>query len=411
MKIVLLEVGVPRACASWSEYFDGRSRFAMPSAGLVSLASLVRPQDQVSILDEKVSGPVEPLDVDLVGISFKSMYAKHAYATADRLRTRGVKVVLGGIHATLQPDQAAEHADVVVVGEGESVWPKVLDDVERGQHQPIYRAPERPPPLEQLPRQRVELVDHRHYMCHALQSARGCSFTCEFCPTRSIVGDGYRLRSVDAVVEDVVRLLAIADKPVFFTENVFGAGDFGFIEELTRRLLAIQARYAVVCDWMLMSPELAQLLARHGCCLVGINMTGRQEPAEEAALRAIYQAGIPIWGYVMFGFEEDGPEVFQGAVDKVHRYDLPSVAFTVLAPYPGTPMGERLKREGRVFDHDTDLYDQGHVLFHPRHMTSAELRQGYVYACRELHDRLGFDRAVEALMSHELPTSTQQSRT
>jgi radical SAM superfamily enzyme YgiQ (UPF0313 family) len=316
---------------------------------------------------------------------------------ADRLRAQGIKVVIGGVHASLQPEEAARHADAVVVGEGEAVWRTVLDEVEGHRNRSIYRAPAERLRLDSLPRLPVGLIEHERYMCYSLQSARGCSFTCEFCPTRTMFGDGYRLRDVDTVMSEVNELMAMARKPVLFTENVFGAGDADYVDALTRRLSDARVPYGVLCDWMSVKPEMSGLLAKRGCRLVGINMTGRPEPAEEAALRAMHEAGLALWGYMMFGFEEDTPDVFQGAIEKVRRYNVVSVAMTVLAPYPGTPMAGRIDRDGRIFGRDTDLYDQGHVLFEPRHMTSKDLQQGYDYACGELADLIGFHKAVAAM--------------
>ena len=160
MKIYLVEAGHATPSLAWNAWSADDGRFAAPSAGLVSLASLVRKHDQVEIIDEKVDGPVETLDADLVGISFKTMYAARAYELADSLRKQGTKVVLGGLHASLCPDEAAEHADIVVVGEAESVWPQLLDDVENGTEQPLYKA-STPPPIDSLPCQRVELLNHK----------------------------------------------------------------------------------------------------------------------------------------------------------------------------------------------------------------------------------------------------------
>ena len=401
MRIVLIEVGGPRRSPAWTAYLDEAGRFAMPSVGLLSLAALVRPHDEVRILDEKVDGEVETVDADVVGISFKSMYAKRAYALADRLRDHGTKVVLGGIHASLQAAEASQHADAVVVGEGEGVWRTLLDEVEAGKLRAIYRSGDVHLPLDALPRLPVSLTNHSRYMCHSLQSARGCSFTCEFCPTRAMFGDGYRLRDPQTVMSEVRELIGIEDKPVFFTDNVFGAGDMAFIDQLTRGLHSAGVRYAVICDWMAMSRDLARMLARRGCSLVGINLTGRMEPEEESAVDALHDAGLAMWGYLMFGFEEDTPDVFERAIQRIRRHNFVSVAITLLTPFPGTPMTNRITREGRVHSADCDLLDQNHLLFAPKRMTSEQLQQGYDFACCELADLLGFHRAVAAMSDEE----------
>lgn len=401
MDILLVDAGHALPGRSWSNWIDGGGRFAMPSSGLVSVASVSRPHDVVRIHDEKVDGPIDPASAtaDVVGISFKTAYADHAYRMADAFRARGIPVVVGGVHATNVPEDAAQHADVVAVGEGETLWSRILDDLESGCAETFYRGPVAPRgPLDTLPRQRFELLHTERYMLHAVQSARGCSFDCEFCPTRLMFGSTYRLRDVDAMVQEVRDLLTLEDKPLFFTENVFGAGDLAFVEQLTSRIHALGARFGVICDWVMVRPELMQLLARNGCRLVCVNLTGRRTPEELAAVRAIRDAGMEIWGYLMFGFEEDTPDVFQGALDTVHEYDITCTSLTLLAPYPGTPMGTRLAREGRILDTDLTRYDQCNVVIRPAGMTAHQLQEGYDHVCAALAERCDFVHAVDALV-------------
>lgn len=396
MKIAFIEASRPRTGLAHEPWVDAAGRFAMPSVGLLSMASLASDDDEVRILDEKVTPVPDALDADVAAISFKTMDASHAYAMADRLRAGGVQVILGGVHASLLPEAAVVHSDAVVVGEGEAVLPRVLADLARGERGGIYRAPLPQAPLDRLPRQRVELLDTARYMLHASQAARGCSFHCEFCPTRAIFGDTYRIRDVDALLAEAEHMVKLDDKPVFYTENVFGAGDLPFIARLTRGLQERGIRFGVFCDWVALNPETVELLDASGCGLVCLNLTGRKEPQEIAALDAVSRAGIPIWGYFMFGFEEDQPDVFERALARVRQYGIVSATMTVLTPFPATPMGERLAREGRIFSHDLDTYDHVHVHFEPRHMTSDQLREGFAYVCRELGDTLRFEPAVRA---------------
>ncbi len=399
MRIQLIDVGHPLPGRSWTNWADG-GRFAMPSSGLVSIASLSREHDEVTIVDEKVAGPVDPdaVRADVVGLSFKSVYAERAYAMADRLRARGIRVVLGGVHVTNVPEEAEPHADVVCVGEGETLWRPILDDLEAGTAKIRYTAPMSPRgPLNTLPWQRFELLETNRYLVHAVQSARGCSFDCEFCPTRLMFGSTFRQRNIDALVAEVEHLLRLEDKPVFFTENVFGAADLPYVRELAGRLNALGCRYGVIVDWVMVKPDLMKLLAANGCLLVCINTTGRRAPEELAALRAISDTGMDIWGYFMFGFEEDTPEVFQGALDTIREHGIVCSSLTVLAPYPGTPMGRRLAREDRIFDHDLKRYDQCHVVHRPARMTTEELQRGYDWVCEQVGARGDFIHAVRAL--------------
>lgn len=397
MKVVLVDAGGPVDGLAWHSWVDHQGRFAMPSVALISLASVVPKDIEVKIIDEKVTELPEKIDADLVAISFKTMYAKRAYALADRLKDQGIKVVLGGVHASLVPDEAAIHADAVAVGEGETIWSQIIEDARLDQLKSIYRAPENPPSLMDLPPQLAELLDHRKYSLHVLQSARGCSFDCEFCPTRAITGPGCRLRNLKTVVAEVEALQKIEQKPIYFCESIFGGGDISYISELSKRLHQLGIRYGVVCDWHMLNEEIVNQLNQNGCGNVAINITGRDEPKEIAALESIYRTGIPIWAYLMFGFEEDTPDVFENAIERVRKYDICCVSPSVLTPFPGTPMGERLAHQNRIFSTDLSKYDHNHVHFEPNLMSADQLKEGFSSFKREMADRLSFELVAQSL--------------
>ena len=336
MKIKLIDVGHPMPGRSWTNWVDG-GKFAMPSSGLVSVASLSREHDEVEIVDEKVEGPVDPetLEADVVGLSFKTMYSARAYALADCLRARGKKVVLGGVHATNVPEEAAQHADVVCVGEGETA---VAADPRRprGGHREadVHRADVSARAALDAPLAAVRAAEER-----SLPRARGPERARVLVRLR-VLPDAADVRlDLPPAEHRLARatrcehLLQLDDKPVFFTENVFGAGDMNYVDELAGRLNGIGASYGCIVDWVMVKPELMQLLATNGCQLVCINLTGRRTKEELAAVKAISDAGMAIWGYIMFGFEEDTPDVFQGAIDTVNEYGIVcSTAHRALRP-------------------------------------------------------------------------------
>lgn len=377
MKITLIDAGHPTDSLAWSAWKTGSGRFGVPTVGLVSLASLSRPDDEVTIIDEKTGAAADGVEADLVGISFKTMYAARAYELADSFRAKGTTVALGGLHASLCPDEAGRHADIVVVGEGEAVWPQILADVESGNAKSLYRSPQPPAAIDRLPEQKIDLLRHESYFMHGVQTARGCSLDCEFCPTRAMFGAGFRLRDPEAVCGEIRRLLRIEDKPVLFTDDVFGAGNAEYITKLTGCLKETGARYGVICDLKMLSPGIVGDLARSGCKAMCINMPGTCSPEELAAIRGIQAQGIAVWGYFMFGFEFHKPDVFPRTIEFVEKCGIRHVSLTILAPYPGTPMGERLAREGRIISRDLSLYDQAHVVFKPANMTPAQLEKGF----------------------------------
>ncbi len=392
MKIALVEAGLPTGNLAWKAWVDAKGRFAVPSVGLVSLASLVPDQDEVFIHDEKIQGPADELEADVVGISYKTMNASRAYGLADTYRSRGMRVVLGGLHATLCPDEASRHGDIVVLGEGEKNWPRLLNDLHRGSWRQRYGPPARPPPIHGLPPIRMDLLRHDKYFFHATQSARGCSLDCEFCPTRSMFGQGFRLRDLDTVVAEIEAMLRLENKPVMFTEGVFGAGDMPYIESLTARLSELDMRYAAVCEFAMLNQQIVDWLARSGCALVFLNLDGERRPEEVAFINHIQEAGITVWGYFMFGFEFHGPGVFQAVVDYVQECHLKHISLTLLAPYKGTPMGRRLAAEGRILSTENDLYDQAQVVFEPAGMSPEELARGFAFASEALAEQLDFSR-------------------
>lgn len=394
MKIALIEAGLPEDSLAWQAWVAKDGRFAVPSVGLVSLASLVRDGDEVELIDEKVSGPVQSIKVDLVGISYKTMNAARAYELADNLRSGGSRVVLGGVHASLCPEEAAQHADIVVAGEGESVWPQLLDDVDQGTYKPVYHSPPSPMPIDTLPRQRIELIDHSRYLFHQLQSARGCSLDCEFCPTRAMFGAGFRLRDINQLMGEVRRLLEIDNKPILFVDGVFGAGEPRFIGQLTDRLKALPIQYAVICDLKMMTPLILKQLASGGCKMMTINITNLPTAEEIRMIREIQDAGIDVLGYIMFGFDSQKPDVFGRMVDFVRENDVRHVSLTLLSPYPGTAMGDRYEAEGRILSHDLSLYDQSHVVFKPAQMTVEELEKGFDFVLKEIGDLYNIERTI-----------------
>lgn len=186
MKILLIS---PDLKGSVFRYSRSEVRtFSFPRLTLPLLAALTPPEHSVRLIDESVEDIDFDAQVDLVGISLLTFLAPRGYEIADRFRERGVQVVLGGIHASALPEEALQHADSVVVGEAEEIWPTLLRDVERGQLQRIYKA-ERRPSLARLPRPRLDLLYRKGYLnANCVQATRGCPFGCDFCSVTNFFG-------------------------------------------------------------------------------------------------------------------------------------------------------------------------------------------------------------------------------
>jgi len=362
-----------------------KSRLAPPQ-GLLALAAVTPERHAVSIVDENVM----PLDTsdrpDLVGITVYVATAPRAYAIADEYRKRGVPVVLGGLHVSALPSEARRHADAVVVGEADRLWPVLLADLEQGRLQARYEA--EPPPLDGLPRMPREMIGPLTYLTrNSLLAARGCNRRCAFCYRSSLPRSGFRTRPVQEVAEEAANLEGHA--VVLLDDNL--AADRKYARRLFAALRGLDKVWMGAASIDVADDEhLLDLMAESGCCslFVGIeslnqrNLDAVRKGSNRTALyeehvRRIRARGIMINGSFVFGFDGDGPSVFDETVAWAIENNLDTATFHILTPYPGTPLFKRLAEEGRILDRDWAHYDTAHVVFRPAGMSVDQLQVGY----------------------------------
>ncbi|MGC8874560.1 MAG: B12-binding domain-containing radical SAM protein [Chloroflexia bacterium] len=372
-------------------------RVYMSSLTLPVVAAATPPDVDVSIVDENVSSiPLEGR-YDLVGITALTPNAPRAYAIADAFRARGVPVALGGVHPTLVPDEAAQHADIVVLGEAEEAWPRVLRDVERGSWERFYRGTR--PELKGLGIPRRDLLrESRYYPVPKMEVSRGCPFNCSFCSTTAFFGRQMRYRPIEEVISEV-RSLGRLPSALFFTDNNI-VGNREYARELFQALIPLgirwigQASITAAHDM-----ELLELAARSGCraLLIGFESLTPEGLAEmnkkvnqildyQEAISRLHRRGIAVIGCFVVGLDSDDSSVFErvGSFIEETQIDVPQV--TVLTPYPGTALREKLLAEGRIWDFDWSHYDVTRVTFHPAKMTARELQAGYDRLIRRLYN-------------------------
>lgn len=386
-----------------------------PPTGLAVLAGLTPPEVEVSIVDENLA----PVDLnrpsDLVGITTTTQTAPRAYWLADAFRSRGVKVVLGGMHTSVLPEEAGQHADAVVMGEAEEIWPQLLSDLQAGRLRPIYRG-QGYPRLAGLPLPRRDLFQRESYVFpDTIYTTRGCPFGCTFCSVTSFFGGTYRSRPVEEVVKEVDGLGG--RRLVFFLDDNIAAHT-GRAKQLFRALIPYrlawigQASMTIARD-----EELLSLAAASGCLslFLGIEslspmnlsaVSKRHNAVEEyeAAIRRIHAHGIAVFGAFIFGLDHDTEDVFELAVRFAQRTRLEGAQFNVLTPYPGTPLMADLEREGRVLTRDWSQYRSDRVVFAPRLMSAQQLQEGHNWAWREFYslgsiwERVGLSHPRRCLM-------------
>ncbi len=380
--------------------------FGPPSLGIACLAAVTPPGWELDFRDDRLEDIGLDDDVNLVAISCFTPSAKRAMELADEFRARRRNVVMGGIFPTMSPDEVAIHADAVVVGEGEGVWPRVLDDCVRGKLEPRY-VETTPVDLSTLPLPRVDLYIDKEGGGfspddYPVQTSRGCPLSCSACAIPAVMGR--RLRYYDtAHVVGQIQALATHGKLGSFTEDTafFHASNKRFMDVLggfAHR--AAPVSYLGVSMPMILATA-DDVLARMRAA--GIKMfylvggfdpitrqafTGKSAHARQQALDAVHKAmdhGIEPYTSFMVGNDDDDESVFDHILEFADEANIRKAEFAIMTPYPGTPVFRALGSAGRLLTKDWSLYNDANVVFRPVHMPPERLLDGYLYLWREFY--------------------------
>jgi radical SAM superfamily enzyme YgiQ (UPF0313 family) len=373
--------------------FSNDTLYPFPILGLTLLAALFPKTYEVKIINEAIEKIDFNADVDLVGITALTCVIKRAYAVADRFREKGVKVILGGVHPSLLPEEAKEHADSVFVGEAERRIGAVLKDFEAGGLKPFYQSQEWSDLREMSVPRRELLGGHYKSFFKAIETTRGCPNRCEFCSVPTLNGKCYRTRPLEDLDRELSQIVKKKGEYLFLVDdNVTAKEDYALA------LFEIFKRHRV--KWMAfstikiaMNEALLKKARESGCISLFIgfesllqeNLDGASKRFVNAKeltnwVKTIQQHRIGIHGSFIFGFDGDDAAVFKRTVEFVQENNIEIPSFSVLTPFPGTPLQKRLEEEGRIFDRDWAHYDMSHVVFKPKNMTVQELQEGYLWA-------------------------------
>lgn len=365
---------------------------------MAALAGLTPSDVGRRLFDERVELIDFDQPTDLVAIAVETYTAKRAYEIAAEYRRRGVPTIIGGYHVMLVPEEATRFADAIVPTHAETVWLDVLRDVERGQLQRRYAASSGQPMKFAVP-DRTIYAGRKYLPISCVETGRGCPLHCNFCTIMTTTGSRYSPRPVEEIVADIVRA---GRKEIFFIDDNI-IGNLRWARELFRAVAPLKIRwFSQGTLRMSGDPELLDLMAASGCLgvLIGFESfkpeTLREMKKEvnlsylhrlREGVDAIHRRGIAIYGTFIFGYDADGLEDYRAVSDLAMDLGLFMAAFNPLIPFPGTPLYDKLRDEGRVHK-DWWLSPEfrfGQIPFNPKKATAAEIRQACLQARRRFY--------------------------
>lgn len=358
----------------------------MEPLGLASLAGITPPDIDRVFHDDRLESIPYDDPTDLVAMTVETYTARRSYQIATEFRRRGVTVVLGGFHPTLMPDEAASHADAVVIGEAERIWPRLIADARAGTLRPRYAAAAHPAPDGRIA-DRTLFAGKRYLNLGLVETARGCRHQCDFCSIASFYRRSFTARPVRDVIAELERL---PHRTIFFIDDHIAA-DPKRAAELFRAIIPLRIRWVGQVGLSIArNPELLRLMRSSGCIgvLIGFEsldadtLRAMRKPGRSSdlgydeALARLRDHGLAVYGTFVFGYDTDDADSFPRTFEFALRNRLHTAAFNHLVPFPGTPVYDRLRAEGRLL-HDawwlSDRFGFGDVVFRPRHLTADRL--------------------------------------
>ena len=341
--------------------FRVRRRPVVPLT-LPYLAALTPPGWEVTLQDEQLQPINFDWPADLVALTSWTLNSRRVYDLADEFRRRGVPVIVGGPHTCFHAEEAAEHCDAVAVGEGETIWPQILADAARGRLQPLYQA-EVLPALAGLPLPRYDLLDLRRYgpfRTFTVVGSRGCPFRCEFCSERFLLGERHRCRPVAEIVAEVRHSGA---RNLLFGDSNFG-GKRSHALELMEALIPLKVRWSALwSSYLCNDNEFMDLAQRSGLLhvnlgfesvdpetLAGMNKRFNKVSRYGQMLANLRRRGLSYSLNFIFGWDGEPAGAFRATLDFLEQHQVPVAYFNILTPVKGTPLYDRLRREGRILE-------------------------------------------------------------
>lgn len=358
----------------------------LPTLYIRRLAAITPKKHKVTIINERYNSVTITDEYDFVLIHFNTATSSVAYTIADQFRQKNIPVILCGLHASALPKEALTHADTVLLGRGECNWLTLLNDMETQQTKKIYP----PEPYDSsschIPPTNVKLPGFS--VMGAIEATRGCPHRCSFCPEGNTPNaTHFYTRPIDEVIEEIKQM---PQKIIMFYDTSLTI-DPDYTKELFTRMKPLKKHFFCNGNINLLSsdPSFVHLSKQAGCIgwLIGFE-SFHQETLKEVgkttnkiqyykkAVDLIHSKGMIVIGDFMFGFDTDTTKVFTDTLSMLHKLHIDVADFTILTPFPGTPLFTQLQKQGRILTTNWEKYTMFNPVFQPKQMSPEQLQQG-----------------------------------
>ena len=370
--------------------------YSNPELTLPSVAACIPKNHNIRLIHENFEDIDYSNKYDLVGISCFTLFAPQVYKIADNFRNIGVPVIIGGYHPSALPNEAKQHADSIVIGEAELTFPKLLKDFEKGKLKPFYKSNKMVKP-EDIPPLRRDLLKF-NLLADGIRTTRGCQHKCEFCSITYFFKHNYRKRPLKNVIKE---LKSLPDKFITIHDANLTI-DLEYSKELFRTMIQERLNKKWIGNGNINilgnNEDFLKLAKESGCIcwtigfesvsqdsLNSVNKSSNKVVFYDKWIKTIKKYGMAINGLFIFGFDYDYPDVFDKTLKALDTWKIDAGEFNILTPLPGTPLFDKMDKDGRILTKDWSKYTQTQAVFKPKNMTLEELNNGLKKVVKEFH--------------------------
>lgn len=395
------------AMSTYMHYWSGFG-IALPT-----IAGLTPRDFDITIIDENKEKINFDNYYEIIGITAMTQQATRAYEIAKVFKDKGSFVVMGGIHATVLPDEAKNYVDTVFVGEAENTWVQFLKDfIEDKQKQFYYQKDYGEVNMETTPTPRFDLIARYKYRVIWIQSTRGCPHDCEFCSVSRIYGLKHKHKNVQQVINEIKEIkkywkfaqIGFADDNMFVNRK--------FSKELISHFRNLNFNWFSQTDISIGSDkQFLNSLKNSGSryFFIGFESTSKEKLSTlnknewkaktfdnyPKYIENIQNEGMGIFGSLILGLDEDDESVFNNTTNFINNNNLMGAQITILTPFPGSRLRERMERENRILHNKWEYYTAWNVVIKHPQLSGEQLEEGLMRIYSEIYNKENFVKRAQ----------------